>query len=238
MLVLTDFRIHDWTGGFKAITKKVYEAVHKDLQSEQFHSYSFQLGFLHKAVSKGFKITEIPFQFVDRTMGQSKLGSDTFINTLVYVLGVRFDEIVHHRVFKFVIVGGIGAMIQLITLQIWRRITFFELAFFLAIECAVLSGFIFNNFWTFSDRKPKLSQYPSKFVQFNIASAGSIIIHQIIGTLGKNFIGLFNLLSLFLVPFTFHFDTGTFYAVICILLGIFSKYFAYYTITWKKSPKT
>jgi len=238
MLVLTDFRIHDWTGGYRAITKKVYEAVHKDLQSEQFYSYSFQLGFLHKAVSKGFKITEIPFQFVDRTVGQSKLGADTFKNTLVYVLGVRFDEVIHHRIFKFVIVGGIGAVIQLTTLQIWRRLTFFELAFFLAIECAVLTGFIFNNFWTFSDRKPKLSQYPSKFIQFNIASSGSIIIQQIIGTVGKNVIGLLTLFTLSFSRFTFHFDTGTLYAVIGIFVGMFWNYFAYNTFIWKKSPQT
>jgi dolichol-phosphate mannosyltransferase len=83
MFVLTDFRIHDWTGGYRAITKPVYEAVHQDLNSERFSGYTFQLGFLHKSMQKGFKVAEVPFHFVDREIGESKLGTESLKNTLM-----------------------------------------------------------------------------------------------------------------------------------------------------------
>lgn len=232
-LVLTDFRIHDWTGGYRAFTKKVYDAIEPEMQSERFSGYTFQLGSLHKAMSKGFKVTEVPFKFVDREVGVSKLGAESIKNTLLYILRVRAEEIVNHRVFKFVVVGGVGAVVQLATLQIWRKFLLYQFAFFLAIECAVLLNFILNNFWTFSDRKPKLAQYPSKFVQFNIASAGSIVIQQVIAILGQTFIGLHELFALSLLVFTLHIETGTVFAVIGILVGMFWNFFAYNAFIWK-----
>jgi dolichol-phosphate mannosyltransferase len=233
MLVLTNFRIRDWTGGYRAITKKVYEDVHSELNSSRFSGYTFQVGFLYKTVKKGFKVTEVPFHFIDRTLGQSKLGNDYIKNILLYIFEVRIQEVLENRIFKFLVVGGIGAVTQLITLQLWRQVTFYELAFFLAIECAVVANFILNNFWTFSDRKPALREYPAKFAQFNLASAGSIIIQQVLAIVGKNMIGIFTLFTLPIIHM--HFDTGTLFAVVGILVGMFWNFFAYNKFVWKKS---
>jgi putative flippase GtrA len=133
---------------------------------------------------------------------------------------------------KFVIVGAVGALIQLSTLQLWRQVTNFQLAFFLAIECAILSNFILSNIWTFADRKLKPLQWPGKFVQFNITSAGSILIQQAIAFFGEMYIGL---IPLFVLPIiNFGVDTGTMYAVVGILMGMFWNFFAYNKIIWKK----
>lgn len=231
MVVLTDFRIRDWTGGYRAITKKVYEAVHQELHSERFSGYTFQIGFLHKAVRKGFKITEVPFKFIDRTEGVSKLGSEYIKNTLIYIFKVRIQEIINSRIFKFAFVGGIGSVVQLGSLVLWRRAFPYQLAFFLAIETAIVSNFLWNNLWTFSDRKLALPQVPSKFIQFNLASAGSIIIQQAIALIGEFAIGLFTLFTLPLINFKV--DTGTVYAIIGILIGMFWNFFAYTKFIWK-----
>ncbi len=231
MVVLTDFRIRDWTGGYRAITKKVYEAVHDELRGERFSGYTFQIGFLHKAVRKGFKITEVPFHFVDRTEGVSKLGAEYIKNTLLYIFKVRIQEIINHRIFKFAFVGGIGALVQLGSLVLWRRAFPYQLAFFLAIETAIVSNFLWNNLWTFSDRQLKLPQIPAKFIQFNLASAGSIIIQQAIALIGEFAIGLFSLFTLPLINFKV--DTGTIYAVVGILIGMFWNFFAYSKFIWK-----
>jgi putative flippase GtrA len=129
-------------------------------------------------------------------------------------------------------VGGTGALVQIITLNIYRLFMPFQLAFFLAIESSVTSNFILNNLWTFSDRKLKISQIPLKFIQFNLASSGSIIIQQIIALIGENTIGL---VPLFIVPIiNFNVDTGTMYAVTGILIGMFWNFFAYNKFIWKK----
>ncbi len=234
-VILTDFRIKDWTGGFRAITRKVYDAVVPELQSEGFSGYTFQIGFLHKAVRKGFKITEVPFQFVDRTKGYSKLGSEYFKNALMYIMKARLQEILEMRLFKFVVVGGMGALVQLLTLQLWRLVLPYQVAFFLAIECAVVSNFILSNLWTFADRKLAAHQIPGKFVQFNLASAGSIIIQQVIAFIGEFAIGLFTLFTLPIL--NLEVDTGMMYAVVGILIGMFWNFFAYNTFIWKKKKK-
>ena len=242
--ILTDFSIHDWTGGYRAITKKVYNAIYPEMNLEKFAGYTFQIGFLHKAKQKGFKITEIPYKFKDRTYGKSKIGPEYIKNALSYIIKMKIKIILNHRIFKFLMVGGVGTLIQLITLQLframvpefdWLFITDFILATFLSIEVAILSNFILNNIWTFADRKITLAQAPLKFLQFNITSAGSILIQLIIATIGEKFFGLFKLLTIPII--SYNFDTGTLYVIIGILLGLFWNFFAYNAFIWKKKKK-
>lgn len=241
MTVLTDFRIRDWTGGYRAITKPVYESVKDELNSERFMGYTFQIGFLHKAVRKGYKVTEVPFKFVDRTEGVSKLGNEYIKNTLMYILKVRIEEILNNRIFKFAFVGGVGTLVQLLSLTIIRQIlpdfslfflTSFLLATLLSIECAIISNFVLNNIWTFSDRKLETSEIPSKFVQFNIASAGSILIQLVINSLGELVFGLRYLFTLPIIGMKI--DTGLIFAVTGIFIGLFWNFFAYNKFIWKK----
>jgi len=187
---------------------------------------------LHKTVREGCEVAEVPVESVDRTQCVSKLGSEYIKNTLMYIFKARFQEIIKHRVFKFVVVGGFGAFIQLTTLQIWRIFLPFQIAFFLSVECAIVSNFFWNNLWTFSDRKLHPSRWPKKFLQFNIASSGSLIIQQIVALVGEFGIGLFALFTLPIIKFTV--DTGTVYAMVGIFMGLFWNFFAYNKFIWKK----
>lgn len=233
--ILTDFSIHDWTAGYRAITKKVYEAVKDEMTSESFAGYTFQIGFLHKTKRKGFTVAEVPIQFIDREVGESKLGMEYIKNTLLYIIKVRLKELMHHRIFRFVIVGGIGALIQLSTLQLFRRAFPYQLSYFFSVELAVLSNFIFSNLWTFADKAIGAAQIPFKFIQFNLASFGSILIQQILAFVTENFIGIFVLFTLPII--TLKIDTGLVSAVVGILTGMFWNFFAYNTIIWKKKAK-
>jgi dolichol-phosphate mannosyltransferase len=231
-LVFTNFSIRDWTTGYRAITKEVYQAVRPYITSERFSGYTFQIGFLHTAIRLGYKVTEVPFKFVDRTYGQSKLGTEYIKNTLIYIFKARFSEIINHRIFKFAFVGGLGALVQLLSLQVWRLFLPFQVAFFLAIETAVVSNFILNNLWTFADRKLEATHLPGKFVQFNLASAGSIFIQQVIALIGEFVFGLQVLFALPLINLPI--ETGTIYAVVGIIIGMFWNFFAYNTFIWKQ----
>ena len=236
--ILLDFSIRDWTTGYRAIKKEVVQKILPNLQHKAFNGYTWQIGFLIKTKEAGFKISEVPSRFKDREKGRSKLCPEYIINTMAYIIKVRLQSLFRSRIFKFVIVGGIGALVQLTTLQIYRRLIPFQLAFFTAIETAILSNFILSNLWTFADRKLKPSQYPAKFVQFNLTSAGSIIIQQTIAILGEHFIGLHPLftfnLSLVARHLSLTIDTGTMYAVTGILIGMFWNFFAYTKLIWKK----
>ena len=231
--VLTDFRIKDWTTGYRALTKKVYEAVKAEMSNERFTGYTFQIAFLHSAKQKGFKITEVPFHFIDREVGESKLGAEYIKNNLIFIMKLRLKEILQHRLFRFVVVGGVGAVIQLGSLQLFRKAFPYQLAYFFSVELAVMSNFTWSNLWTFSDRALSAAQIPAKFFQFNLASFGSIAIQQALAFIVDNTIG--ELIVIFVIPFIhFPVDAGIFFAVVGILLGMFWNFFAYNTIVWKK----
>jgi dolichol-phosphate mannosyltransferase len=231
-LIITNFSISDWTTGFRGIKRHVVEAVLPELSEAKFSGYTFQIGFLHKAVRKNFKVAEVPLQFVDRDHGESKLGTEYIVNTLKYIIKVRMQEIVNHRLFRFGMVGAIGAIVQLTTLTLFRLFLPFQLAYFLSVEMAVISNFIWSNLWTFADRKLASKELGSKFIQFNVASAGSIVIQQVVALVGQATIGL---RPLILLPFlAFWIDSGIVFALVGILLGMVWNYLAYTTFIWKK----
>ena len=231
-ILMLDFSIRDWTSGYRAIKKEVYQSIYKELNSERFSGYTFQIGFLHKALRKGFKISEVPFHFKDRTIGKSKIGPEYIKNTLLYLIKVRIEELMKMRIVKFVIVGGLGAMIQLVALALWRQVAPFQLAFFLAIETAIISNFTLSNLWTFADRKLKAKDIPLSFLKFNLSSGGSIIIQQIVALVGERTIGLRDVFMLPVVNYMI--DSGSVFAVVGILIGMFWNFFAYNTFIWKK----
>jgi dolichol-phosphate mannosyltransferase len=159
----------------------------------------------------------------------------------MYIIKVRIEQLLQSKVFKFVMVGGFGALVQLMSLQLYRFLlpefqisilTKYLLATLLSIETAIVSNFIFNNIWTFSDRKLKPAQIPSKFVQFNLTSMGSLLIQLAIAAAGQQFIGIFDLFTLPILNVVV--DTGMVFAVVGILVGMFWNFFAYTTFIWKK----
>lgn len=241
MTVLTNFSIRDWTTGYRALTKEVYEAVSPLLQSERFTGYTFQIGFLYTAVKQGFSVVEVPFQFVDRSIGKSKLGPEYIKNTLLFIIKARLLDLLKWKFFKFVVVGGLGAIIQLLSLLFFRAllppfsfgfISDFFVATFLSIEVAVISNFVFNNIWTFKEQKLEAQHIPRKFITFNLASGGSIGIQLVIAAVGKALFGLRPLFTLPVIGLVV--DTGLLLAVTGIGVGMFWNFFAYTTFIWNK----
>jgi dolichol-phosphate mannosyltransferase len=241
-IVFANFWIRDWTSGFRAITKKVYEAVHPHLHSERFYGYTFQIGFMHNVLKKGFKVGFVPYKFVDRTEGQSKIGPEYIKNNLIYIFKMRIKDIIEHRLFKFAVVGLVGASVQFLTLAMFRNFFYYTLAYFLSAEMAVTSNFILSNIWTFSDRKLKMAQVPLKFLTFNVASFGSVGIQTVLAEVGSRTIGTD--VFLFNVPFSklvlgnpFVFDTGFLFMIVGILVGMVWNYLAYTRVIWKDKSK-
>ncbi|WP_081210568.1 polyprenol monophosphomannose synthase [Salegentibacter sediminis] len=86
--LITRMNIHDTTAGFVCYSRKVLETI--DLDRIQFVGYAFQIEMKFKAYLSGFKITEVPVIFTDRTQGTSKM-SGGIISEAVF--GVIFMKI-------------------------------------------------------------------------------------------------------------------------------------------------
>ncbi|OGV91069.1 hypothetical protein A2783_03985 [Microgenomates group bacterium RIFCSPHIGHO2_01_FULL_45_11] len=181
-IVMTNFRIHDWTTGYRAIRKEVYEAVKDDLNQDRFFGYTFQIGFLHKAVRKGFKITEEPIHFIDRTRGESKLGTEYIKNTLLYIFKARWLELTSWRFFKFAVVGGTGFLLQTLIFEVvgvWGKLTTPTVATVIGGQAAIISNFLINNVWTFRDKTiSEPLAVAVKFGQFWLTSNLAVVVIQ------------------------------------------------------------
>ena len=65
--------INDLTGGFKCIHRRVLEAI--ELETVRAEGYVFQIELTYRALLAGFRVTEIPIVFRDRTAGTSKMSA-------------------------------------------------------------------------------------------------------------------------------------------------------------------
>ena len=129
---------------------------------------------------------------------------------------------------RFLIVGGIGFIVQFITFRLLRGADLRPaLATALSAEVAIVSNFIWNNSWTFADQKIfTVKQILIKFFQFNLTSLGSIIIQAIISEIGTRTLGIRYL--------AFGINTDDVYLMIGILVGLFWNYTMYKLVIWKK----
>ncbi len=236
MIVLTDFRIRDWTSGYRAISRAVYEAVVPEMSGERFSGYTWQIGFLHKAVRKNFKICEVPIHFVDRKIGQSKLGSEYIKNTLLYIFKARLDEIINARICKLLVAGGCGALAQLISFSLLRASVmaaenWLQIANIISIELGIFTTFVINNLWTFRDRKLEDKQLIPQFLKVNVSSLGSIGIQVLTMWLGKTLFGLGEIWT-----WVVTIRRENIYQVIGIVLGMMLNFYIYSKFIWKEKP--
>jgi len=79
--------LHDCTGGFNAFRREVLEAL--DLGSITSSGYSFQIELKYRCVRRGFRVTEMPINFVDRRAGRSKMSMRIFLEAMVKVWQLR-----------------------------------------------------------------------------------------------------------------------------------------------------
>jgi dolichol-phosphate mannosyltransferase len=79
----------DLTGGFKCFRRRVLEAI--DLDAIGASGYGFQVEMTYRAHRLGFVIREMPFIFVDRTVGTSKMSRGIALEAAVMVLRLRLE---------------------------------------------------------------------------------------------------------------------------------------------------
>lgn len=97
-----------------------------------------------------------------------------------------------NHIIRFAVVGTIGFIINTTVLLFGVRAGIRpSLAGPLGSELAIISNFILNNLWTFSDRSLTSWQViPGKFLQFNILSFGSAVIQFTFLRAGEAVFGL------------------------------------------------
>lgn len=93
-VILWHYRIYDWTSGFRAFAKKYFVGAAEHMP--RYSGYTFNVAFLHQAIHQGAKIYEVPFHYIDRTRGESKIvPKEYIISLLTYLIKSRIMELFH-----------------------------------------------------------------------------------------------------------------------------------------------
>lgn len=211
---LMTLRVRDWTSGYRAIRRRVFEHVGGNLNS--FTGYTFQVAFLHRVILKGFTIAEIPINFIDRKYGKSKIIPSDYIKNLVLYIFFNSSFI------KFLFVGVTGFAVQtLISHFLIERGGIPGLSVGVGAEAAIISNFLFNQFWTFSHKKIiGKRKLVKKFIGFNSAAITAIVIQSVAVTVGTYLFGR---------------DAWFFSMVLAIILFVVPySYFIYHKVIWKE----
>jgi dolichol-phosphate mannosyltransferase len=87
---ITGLPIHDTTAGFVCYRRTVLETI--QLDNIKFIGYAFQIEMKFLTWKYGFKITEVPIIFTDRTLGQSKMSAGIFKEAILGVLAMSIGS--------------------------------------------------------------------------------------------------------------------------------------------------
>ena len=125
------------------------------------------------------------------------------------------------RFIKFGVVGFAGFLVNFIFLRVFRSFGMSEvMVWLLATELAIINNYVFNNIWTFKEAKiGGIGKTISKFIQFNLTSAGALVIQSIAGPIGVSIVGV-------------QWDFAVLFVVV-VLLVLPYNYFMYNALIWK-----
>jgi dolichol-phosphate mannosyltransferase len=188
--------VMDPVSGFFAVRKSI--VVKAPLKPR---GYKILLEVLGKG--RWEKEEEVPFEFVDRETGSSKLTLKTIFEYVKQVVDITFYSFLHHesaawkewkRVVKFGVVGISGIFVNQGVLIFLKEYAGFLLpvASLFAIEAAILNNFVWNDRWTFkpSIQHQKISSRWHRLISFEIVSAGGAAINFAILNLSVYLLGI------------------------------------------------
>ena len=189
-MVLLNFKVHDLTTGFRlSKVRGVLDQI--DLEHlMELNRFAYKVDLLYQCLKNSKKTVEVPLEFAARTKEVSKFNPKEMISTfkVAIILGIK-DKI---KFIKFGTVGFLGFVVNFAALRFFRGQGFSEtLAWAFSTELAIINNYTLNNIWTFKASEIKgLGNTLRKFFQFNLTSAGAIVIQSILGPLGVKLVGV------------------------------------------------
>ncbi|MDD4860066.1 MAG: GtrA family protein [Dehalococcoidales bacterium] len=159
-------RVNDPMSGFYAFRKEGIAGV--ELRPRGYKILLEMLVMGHFS-----KVTEVPFIFESRRLGQSKLNARQQTEYLKHIFSLmrRSGELL--RFIKFCLVGGSGVVVN--EGLLWLLTEFGGLYYLvssaISIETSIITNYTLNDFFTFSDRrKGGLLNFLKRLGKFNLIS--------------------------------------------------------------------
>lgn len=189
-IVLLKLKLHDLTTGFRLTkVKGILDKIDLDNLMEP-QRFAYKVDLLYQSIKNAKKTVEVPLRFAPRTKEKSKFDTKEMIATfkVAIILGIKDKQ----RFIKFGTVGFLGFLVNFLFLRVFRGLGLVEiLAWLFSTELAIINNYVLNNIWTFREAKiGGIGKTISKFLQFNLTSAGALVIQSFFGPLGVKFVGV------------------------------------------------
>lgn len=217
--------ITDPVSGFFAVRKQVVEKA-----PLKPRGYKILLEILGKG--RWQTAREIPFEFIDREIGASKLKIKTIIEYAWQIADISVYSLFNRKsaarkewenIIKFGIVGFSGIIVNEGILIYLREGAGFSIpaASIFAIELSILNNFLWNDIWTFKRVKGQsITSRWQRGVSFQFVSIGGAIIN-------------FAVLNILAFALGFDYRIAN---IVGILVGFAWNFVINRNLTWKKAP--
>lgn len=168
------------------------------LAAADLHPTGFKILMEILVAGQPSHVVEIPFVFVARERGESKLRLSQQIDYLKHIASLmrRKGEMV--RFLKFCLVGGSGVVVNMGLLYLLTEYAglFYLVSSAISIETSIITNFLLNDFFTFHDRRgigPR--QFFGRLLKFNLVSLGGHVLNMTVLWLLTSVAGLYYLVS-------------------------------------------
>jgi dolichol-phosphate mannosyltransferase len=188
-------RVRDPMSGYFAIRRSV-------IQDSELNPEGYKI--LLEVLARGHyrTVAEIPYTFIERERGGSKLGAQQCFEFVRHLLRLSWDTGDLKRFVKYCVVGATGILVNTVTLAVAVSAGLGYLGGgAVALESAIISNFMLNDFWTFKNvsmRDGTLGSRLRRFFQFNSFCLAGGIIYVLILNFLSNHTGLHYLVSSFI----------------------------------------
>ena len=144
------------------------------------------------------KVVEVPFIFNDRSSGRSKMKARQQIDYLKHIFSLMRRNGELKRFVKFCLVGLSGVVVNLGVFWIWATYTGLPkiVCSAIAIEISIITNFLLNDYYTFSDRRSgKSFSVFARLGKYNLISSPGGILNLIVFPILNSVLGVYFLLA-------------------------------------------
>lgn len=183
--ILLPINTTDPMSGFFILKKEVFEN-----SKEKLNPLGFKILLEFLAKNPGIKVGEVGYSFRKREFGETKLSGTVMQQYILALLDLRFGSYFSVQFIKYGIIGFLGVFVNLFGQWIYNefsgnfishnmdsKLILPSSAVAFGFEISVISNYILNNTWTFSDQR-KRGFFPFLFglIKFNFVSLVGFLI--------------------------------------------------------------
>lgn len=144
------------------------------------------------------RVAEVPFTFVTRTAGESKLRLSQQIDYLKHIASLMQRTGEWSRFFKYCLVGGSGVLVNMGLLWLLTEVggLYYLVSAAISIETSIVTNFTLNDFFTFPDRRARGARpFLTRLGKFNLVSLAGLGVNMAVLWSLTSVLGVHYLLS-------------------------------------------